>query len=100
MSHGEIAFGFDISLPFAVVFAAVSVLRVFGLAFLVQLGRTAALAKSTVVGAVIGVPMIIVGAVLFSAHGVAWAVALSEITVLIYQLAVVIAELRRRRATA
>ncbi|CEI24139.1 hypothetical protein FAM22020_000744 [Propionibacterium freudenreichii] len=100
LSHGEIAFGFDISLPFAVVFAAVSVTQVFGLAFLVQLGRSAALAKSTVVGAVIGVPMIIVGAVLFSAHGVAWAVALSEITVLIYQLAVVIAELRRRRATA
>ena len=43
--------------------------------------------------------MIIAGAVLFAAHGVAWAVALSEITVLIYQLAVVIAELRRRRAT-
>ncbi|WP_196298990.1 lipopolysaccharide biosynthesis protein [Propionibacterium freudenreichii] len=100
LSQGEIAFGFDISLPFAVVFAAVSVTQVFGLAFLVQLGRSAALAKSTVVGAVIGVPMIIVGAVLFSAHGVAWAVALSEITVLIYQLAVVIAELRRRRATA
>lgn len=100
LSHGEIALGLDISLPFAVVFAAVSVTQVFGLAFLVQLGRSAALAKSTVVGAVIGVPMIIVGAVLFSAHGVAWAVALSEITVLIYQLAVVIAELRRRRATA
>ncbi|MDK9592293.1 hypothetical protein [Propionibacterium freudenreichii] len=99
LSQGAIDFGFDISLPFAVIFAAVSVTQVFGLAFLVQLGRSAALAKSTVVGAVIGVPMIIAGAVLFAAHGVAWAVALSEITVLIYQLAVVIAELRRRRAT-
>lgn len=96
LASSQVDFGFDLSLPFAFVFLAVSVTQVLGLACLVQLHRTRALATSTVVGALTGVPMIVVGAWLAAAHGVAWALAVSEVVVLIYQVRTIVRELGKR----
>lgn len=97
ISQGNIAFGLDYSVPFALVFLVVSTTQVIGLACLVQLGRSAALALSTVLGAAIGVPTLLAGTLLFGAHGLVWALLVSECVVLIYQLVAVISELKRRR---
>lgn len=96
LSAGEVVFGFDLSLPFAIVLFAVCLSQILGLAFLIQLGRVRDLARSTVVGALTGLPLLVVGAVLFSVHGIAWAMAISELVVLVYQAMVVTRELRRR----
>lgn len=96
LSASVLDFGFSLSVPFAVVFCVVSITQVLGLACLVQLGRTRDLAMSTVIGSLAGVPLIVIGAVLTGVHGVAWALAISEIIVLVYQVRVIVAELRSR----
>lgn len=95
LSSNNVDFGFDLSLPFASVFLAVSITQVLGLACLVELHRTRALATSTILGALAGVPMIAAGAWFFGAHGVAWALCISELVVLIYQVHIIIRELGR-----
>jgi O-antigen/teichoic acid export membrane protein len=85
LSAHRIDFTLALSVPFGVVFASVAVTQVVGLACLVQLRATRALAQSTLVGAISGIPLIAVGAVAFGAVGVAWALALSELAVLAYQ---------------
>lgn len=85
LSGHRIDFGLVLSVPFGVVFAAVSVTQVIGLACLVQLRATRALAQSTLVGALSGIPLIAFGAALIGALGVAWALAISELAVLVYQ---------------
>lgn len=87
LSAHRIDFGFPLSVPFGLVFAAVAVTQVIGLACLVQLRATRALAQSTLVGALSGIPLIALGAALYGAVGVAWALAVSELAVLIYQYA-------------
>lgn len=99
LSASRIDFGYTMALPFAVVFFAVSITQVIGLACLVQLGRTRDLARSTVLGALAGVPLIVIGAWLDAAHGVAWALAVSEIVVLAYQLTVLVHALRAAATT-
>lgn len=99
LSSGQIAFGFDLSLPFAVAFLAVSLSQIFGLACLVPLGRLRVLSTSTVLGAVAGIPLLLVGAVSAGVHGVAWGLAASEIVVTIYQLCVIVKHLRRTNPT-
>lgn len=96
LSASQINFGYDMSLPFALVFFAVSITQILGLACLVQLQRTKSLASSTMVGALAGVPLVVLGTWFFSAHGVAWALVISEFAVLAYQAAAVSRELRRR----
>ncbi len=100
LSSNQIAFGFDLSLPFAIAFLAVSLSQVFGLACLVPLGRLRVLSTSTVLGAVAGIPLLLIGAVSAGVHGVAWGLAVSEIVVTTYQLCVIIAHLRRTRPAA
>lgn len=95
LSASHIDFGFRMALPFAVVFFAVSITQIVGLACLVQLGRTRDLARSTVFGALAGIPLIIIGAWLNAAHGVAWALAVSEIVVLVYQVLVLSRAIRQ-----
>lgn len=90
LSASHIDFGLSMALPFAVVFFAVSITQIVGLACLVQLGRTRDLARSTVLGAIAGVPLIVVGAWVGAAHGVAWALAISEVVVLVYQSVVLV----------
>ncbi|MCH6469670.1 lipopolysaccharide biosynthesis protein [Sinomonas terrae] len=87
LSAHRIDFGLPLSVPFGVVFAAVAVTQVIGLACLVQLRATRALAQSTLVGALSGIPLIALGAAVSGAVGVAWALAASELAVLAYQYA-------------
>lgn len=94
LSAHRIDFTLALAVPFGVIFAAVAVTQVVGLACLVQLRATRALAQSTLVGAISGIPLILIGAVSFGAVGVAWALAISELAVLIYQYG----SMRRRLA--
>ena len=97
LSSGQVPFGNDLSLPFAVTFFFVSLSQVIGLACLVPLGRVRVLATSTVLGAGAGVPLLVAGAVVAGIHGVAWALAISECVVAVYQLCVVSFHLARTR---
>lgn len=81
----SIDFSFNLSVPIGLCFAAVAVSQVLGLACLVSIGRARDLARSTVVGAVFGIPLILAGALLAGVVGVAWAVAVSEVLVAGYQ---------------
>lgn len=92
-----IPFGFNLSTPIGVGFAAVALSQVLGLACLVTIGRARELARSTVVGALAGTPMIVLGALHFGVVGVAWAVALSEALVAGYQFLVLRRYLRGHR---
>jgi O-antigen/teichoic acid export membrane protein len=81
----SIDFGFTLSIPIGLSFAAVALSQVLGLACLVSIGQAKELARSTVVGAVFGIPLIIAGALLGGVVGVAWGVAASEVLVAGYQ---------------
>lgn len=96
LSQSAIPFGPELSVPFAVVLFAVTLSQVLGLACLVQLGRARDLARSTLLGALVGAPTLVIGAHFIGAAGVAWALALSEILVVVYQYTVVHRLLRRR----
>ncbi|WP_146361436.1 lipopolysaccharide biosynthesis protein [Arthrobacter yangruifuii] len=96
LSQGEIQVGLDLSVPMGVVFGAVAVSQVVGLACLIPLGEGRALAVSTVLGAAIGVPLIVTGALTLGVSAVAWAVAVSELSVAVYQLGVVRRYFRRQ----
>lgn len=84
----SIDFGFNLSIPIGMSFAAVALSQVLGLACLVSIGRAKELARSTVVGAVFGIPLILVGASLAGVVGVAWGVAVSEVLVAGFQFVV------------
>jgi O-antigen/teichoic acid export membrane protein len=94
LSRGVIDFGHGLAAAFGVVLFAVSLTQVLGLACLVQLGRSRDLARSTLCGALVGLPLLVVGATLFSVEGVAWALSISEIIVLTYQAVVIFRVLR------
>lgn len=98
LSSGEIAVGYGLAIPMGIVFGAVTISQIVGLACLIPIGEGKALASSTVLGAGIGIPLIIVGSLTVGVDGVAWALAASEITVAVYQLAVVRRYFRRRQA--
>lgn len=83
-----IEFGFGLSSPVGVSFAAVAVSQIIGLACLVAIGRARDLAVSTVVGAVLGTPLIVMGAFTFGVAGVIWGMAISEVAVAVFQLRV------------
>ena len=78
-------FGPALSIPVGVSFAAVAVSQVVGLACLVAIGRARDLASSTIVGALLGTPLILLGALNFGVAGVIWGMAVSEIAVAIFQ---------------
>lgn len=92
----SIPFGISLSIPIGLSFAAVAMSQVLGLACLVSIGRARELARSTVVGAAVGMPLILLGAVYSGVIGVAWAVAVSEVLVAAYQFLVLHWYLRGR----
>jgi O-antigen/teichoic acid export membrane protein len=96
LSAHRIDFGLSLSVPFGIAFSAVAITQVIGLACLVQLHATRALARSTLVGALCGLPLIVVGAVTTGSVGVAWALAVSELAVLVYQYGAMARRLRDR----
>ncbi|WP_406637431.1 lipopolysaccharide biosynthesis protein [Pseudarthrobacter quantipunctorum] len=89
LSDGKLVVPTSLSLPVALSFFSVALSQILGLACLVLIGRGAALAKSTVLGAVAGAPLILITALNTNVTGVAWAVAASELVVTIYQLVVI-----------
>lgn len=100
LSQGQIVLDMGMALPFAIVLFAVTVGQILGLAILVPFGKRRTIALAPVIGAVLGLPLLIAGAVLFSALGVAWALAVSELAVAGYLAAVVFRELHIRRRGA
>jgi O-antigen/teichoic acid export membrane protein len=96
LSGGEIEVPFALSIPLGVAFVFVASSAVIGYACLVPVGRARSLAASTVVGALVGAPLIIIFAVLHLPVLVAWSVAVSEAVVASYQYSVLRRELSRR----
>ncbi|MGO4190906.1 lipopolysaccharide biosynthesis protein [Arthrobacter sp. YAF17] len=93
-SRGEIVVDFALSIPFGLIFASVLVAQVVGLACLIPLGKGAALAKSTAIGAALNIPLMFAMGIFFGAPGVAWAVGIAEVLVAGYQILVVRDSLR------
>ncbi|MHA7987252.1 polysaccharide biosynthesis protein [Rathayibacter sp. CAU 1779] len=100
LSGGEIVVPFSLSVPLGFAFLFVATSAVIGYACLVPIGRARSLAGSTVVGALVGAPLIVVFAALHQPVLVAWSVALSEAVVATYQFAVLRAEIGRRERAA
>jgi len=88
LSGQRIQVPFSLSIPLGIAFLAVATSAVVGYACLALIGRVRSLAVSTFVGAVVGIPLAILCAALGWPTGVAWAVAVSELAVATYQLAV------------
>lgn len=88
-SGGAISIGFDLSVPFGLILAGVLVAQIVGLACLIPLGKGAALAKSTALGAAVNIPLMVLLGLMLGAPGVAWAVGIAEFVVATYQLLVV-----------
>ncbi|MDQ6733870.1 MAG: hypothetical protein M3Z35_07095, partial [Nitrospirota bacterium] len=86
LSGGRIVLGYVLTVPFGTIFFGVAISQMVGLACLIPIGRGASLVKSTALGAFLGIPMILIGAFVWGVVGVAWAVAVSEVVVALYQL--------------
>jgi hypothetical protein len=93
-SRGEIVIDFALSIPFGLIFASVLVAQIVGLACLIPLGKGAALAKSTAIGAALNIPLMFAMGTFLGAPGVAWAVGIAEVVVAGYQILVVRDSLR------
>lgn len=91
---GEVDVPLSVSGPLGIAFVGIGTTAVVGFACLVAVGRTRALAVSTVVGALVGAPLILLGAWAGSLLFVASAVAVSEICVAGYQLLALRSSLR------
>lgn len=89
LSNGELVVPVSLSTPVALSFFSVALSQILGLACLVIIGRGEALARSTVLGALAGAPLILITALTTDVTGVAWAVAASEIVVTTYQFIVI-----------
>lgn len=90
---------FEVSLPLGIAFVGVALSGLVGYACLVVLGQTRFLARSTVIGAVIGIPALIVTAAFHSLPAVAASVAGTELIVAAVQIIVMLSALRQRRHT-
>lgn len=97
LSSFQIQVPFALSIPLGVAFIGIGVAAVVGYACLVVLGRVSALAVSTLVGALVGAPLILLFAALGSLPLIAWSVAVSELCVAGYQLFVLRRALAERR---
>lgn len=96
LSVGQNPVPLSVSLPLGVAFVGIAIAAIVGYACLVSLGRVRALAVSTLIGAIVGAPLIILFAVLGSVPAVAWAVAISELCVAGYLLSMLRRALRER----
>lgn len=96
LTAGKISVPFELSIPMGVSSVIIIISGVTGLAALVSLGRERAVATSTVIGAVVGLPLTIAMAFTVGMTGAAWAIAVSELVVLAYQLVVLRSTIRQR----
>lgn len=100
LSHGELRLTMAQALPFGLMFTVVACTQIIGLACLVAMNQSKALASSTVLGAIAGVPLILGAAYFLDAWIVAWAVVVSELVVLAYQAYALRRQLTRQKVTA
>ena len=100
LTAGKISVPFALSIPMGISSLVIIVSGVTGLAALVALGRERAVATSTVIGAVVGLPLTIIMAFTVGMTGAAWAIAISELVVLGYQLIVLRSTIRQRSLDA
>lgn len=98
LGSGQIEVPLSVSIPLGLAFVGVATSAVAGYASLVALGRTRTLAQSTVIGACVGAPLVIAGAVLHFLPGIAAAVAVTEIVVAGFQVSVLWKILREERS--
>lgn len=96
LTAGKIEVPFALSVPVGVSSLVIIISGVTGLAALVSLGRERTVAVSTVIGAAVGLPLVIIMAFTVGMTGAAWAIAVSEIVVLGYQLVVLRSSIRQR----
>lgn len=89
LSAGRLSVGWELSVPFGLIFCGVIVAQVIGLACLIPIGKGAELAKSTAIGALLNVVLMILLGLTMGAVGIAWAVAAGELLVAAYQVIVV-----------
>ncbi len=99
LSGGAISLGPSLSVPSGIAVGLIVISQCTGLVLLASDGRMSVVFVSTLSGAALGIPSILVGAVVFGAVGVAWAVTLSEGVVLAIQI-VALARGRRSRVDA
>lgn len=96
LSGGDVSIPFALSIPLGVAFLGIASSAMIGYACLIVLGQVRHVAASAVLAAVVGAPLIMLAAAQQSLEGVAWAVALSEAVVALYQAAILRRTLRRR----
>lgn len=94
LTGGTISVPFALSAPLGLAFVFVATSGVIGYACLVVLGRARSLAVSTVCGAIIGTPLILVFGIIGLPIGIAWSVAVSECVVATYQFGTLKSTLR------
>lgn len=85
LSNDNIAVEWSVSIAFGLSFASIIVSQIVGLACLAALGRVRDVAASTILGALIGVPLVALLASVGGVVGASWALGISELAVLIYQ---------------
>ena len=83
----RLAASFGVMSGFGVAFLAVALNTAMGRHILIVAGFTRSVMSSTLLGAAIGVPLILLLAQRHGAAGGAWALAISEISVCVWQLA-------------
>ena len=88
LSGGQLSISYPIAISMGVALGAMLISQVTGFAVLTTYRLTAALAWSTVAGAIVGAAGLIPAALVFGLIGVTTVLALSEVVVLIYQLIV------------
>lgn len=86
LSNGLVIVHHSLSGAVGMMFFSVAVSQIIGLACLISVGQGKALVQSTVLGAICGAPAIVVAALFTDVTGVAWAVAISEVIVVAYQV--------------
>jgi O-antigen/teichoic acid export membrane protein len=86
LSGSALGLPFSVSIPMGTALAAILLSQVTGFTLLNSFGLTRSLAISTIAGAIVGAAFLIPGAILFDLPGLAWALAASEVAVLIVQL--------------
>ncbi|MFB6610134.1 lipopolysaccharide biosynthesis protein [Agromyces sp. NPDC056379] len=96
LTSGNLQVPLELSIPLGVAFIGIGTSAVVGYACLVAIGKVRALAVSTLVGALVGAPLILVFAAAGSVPLVAWAVAVSELCVAGYQVTALLRALKER----
>ncbi|MHA7262563.1 polysaccharide biosynthesis protein [Arthrobacter sp. TMN-37] len=98
LSRNSISVEYALTIPFGVIFAAVVVAQIIGLACLIPINKGAELARSSVAGACATIPLIVLFGPLYGITAIAWSVAFAELIVAGYQVLVLARYFRKASA--